>query len=177
MRIIAGKYRGRVLAEFKGKAVRPTADRVKESLFSILTPRLAGARVLDLFCGSGALGIECLSRGAKEVYFNDSAAESLEILKKNLSLVGEHGEISRLDFRACLSSVRGTFELIFADPPYACDYLPEILRIAKERDLTGKTGLIIYESERSEPAAEGWQKADERRYGRTYLGFFRRSEP
>lgn len=176
MRVIAGKYRGRVLAEFRGKDVRPTADRVKESLFSILSPRLAGARVLDLFCGSGALGIECLSRGAGEVCFNDASAESLALLKKNLVLVKESGEISRLDFRACLSSVRGRFDLIFADPPYACDYLGEILSIAAQRKLLKEGGLVIYESERAEAAADGWIKADERRYGRTYLGFFGRTE-
>ena len=83
MRIIAGKHRGRVLAQFAGMDVRPTPDRVKESLFQILTPRLAGARVLDLFCGSGALGLEALSRGAKEAVFNDASASSAAICKKN----------------------------------------------------------------------------------------------
>ena len=80
MRIIAGKHRGRVLAEFAGKEIRPTSDRVKESLFQILAPRLAGARVLDLFCGSGALGLESLSRGAREAVFNDISAQSLVVL-------------------------------------------------------------------------------------------------
>ena len=85
MRIIGGKYRSRVLAEFAGDDVRPTSDRTKESLFNILALKLYGARVLDLFCGSGALGLESLSRGAKEVVFNDSAKASIAILKKNLS--------------------------------------------------------------------------------------------
>ena len=85
MRIIGGKYRSRVLAEFKGDAVRPTSDRVKESLFNILSLSLRGARVLDLFCGSGALGLESLSRGASEVVFNDLSKDSLTILKKNLT--------------------------------------------------------------------------------------------
>ena len=85
MRVIAGKYRGRILAEFKGRAVRPTSDRVKESVFEILSRRFQGARVLDLFCGSGALGIESLSRGAEEVIFNDSSRESVLLTKKKLS--------------------------------------------------------------------------------------------
>ena len=82
MRIIAGRHRGRVLAQFRGEAVRPTSDRVKESLFQILSARLYGARVLDLFCGSGALGLESLSRGAREAVFNDASRESLAICKK-----------------------------------------------------------------------------------------------
>ena len=79
MRIVAGKYRGRVLASFRGDDVRPTSDRVKESLFQILGAKLVGARVLDLFCGSGALGLESLSRGAREAVFNDVSRDSLAI--------------------------------------------------------------------------------------------------
>ena len=75
MRIIGGQFRSRVLSSFKGEDIRPTADRVKESLFNILSPRLYGARVLDLFCGSGALGLESLSRGAREAVFNDNGTE------------------------------------------------------------------------------------------------------
>ena len=85
MRIIGGKFRSRILAEFPGEDVRPTSDRVKESLFNILSLKLYGARVLDLFAGSGALGLESLSRGAGEVVFNDCAKTSIAILKKNLA--------------------------------------------------------------------------------------------
>ena len=81
MRIIGGKYKSRVLAEFAGDKVRPTADRVKESLFNILFLKIRGARVLDLFSGSGAIGLECLSREAKEVVFNDLSKESVALLK------------------------------------------------------------------------------------------------
>ena len=85
MRVISGKYRGLVLSEFKGMEIRPTADRVKESLFNILSFKVAGARVLDLFCGSGNLGIECLSRGADFVHFNDISRGSIAVLNKNLA--------------------------------------------------------------------------------------------
>ena len=84
MRIIGGKYRSRLLSEFPGEDVRPTSDRAKEALFNMLAFRLMGARVLDLFAGSGALGLESLSRGAKEVVFNDFSKDSLAIVKKNL---------------------------------------------------------------------------------------------
>ena len=93
MRIIAGKHRGRPLAQFRGEDVRPTSDRAKESLFQILSARLPGARVLDLFCGSGALGLESLSRGAREAVFNDISRGSLAICKKNLAALGEHGTV------------------------------------------------------------------------------------
>lgn len=88
MRIIGGKYRSRVLAEFEGMDVRPTGDRVREALFNILSLKIYGARALDLFCGSGALGLECLSRGASEATFNDFSRESVKILEKNLRTLG-----------------------------------------------------------------------------------------
>lgn len=173
MRIIAGKYRGRTLAAFKGNAVRPTADRVKESVFQILSARLFGARVLDLFCGSGALGIESLSRGAREAVFNDSAFESVALCKKNLSFVAEPSFVMQGDFRACLRGAAGEFDLIFSDPPYAEDYLGEILSLA-ERKLS-RGGLVVHESEREETVPEGWEIADLRRYGRTGVWFLQRS--
>ena len=135
MRIVAGKHRGRVLAQFKGFDVRPTSDRVKESLFQILTPRLAGARVLDLFCGSGALGLEALSRGAKEATFNDASASSAAICKKNLAALRERGIVQISDWRACLMRAAGQFDLIFCDPPYAMDVAGEVLAFIAQRRL------------------------------------------
>lgn len=175
MRVIAGTHRGRVLAEFRGESVRPTADRVKESVFQILSPRLYGARVLDLFCGSGALGIECLSRGAEEVVFNDLSRESLALVKKNLERVHETGTLTNLDYRACLLKAEGTFDLILSDPPYREDYLPELLRLVAERKLLREGGIVMHEGEREEPAPAGWERTDMRRYGRTLVCFFERS--
>ena len=175
MRFIAGKHRGRKLVPFQGQDVRPTADRVKESVFQILSVRLPGVRVLDLFCGSGALGLESLSRGAKEVVFNDFSAESLAIVKKNLALLKESASCTNLDFRACLASVSGKFGIIFADPPYREDVLGELLSLTAKRDLLEKDGLVVYESEKEEAATDGWELADLRRYGRTKVCFFRRT--
>lgn len=165
-----------MLATFKGDAVRPTADRVKESVFQILSMRLTGARVLDLFCGSGALGIECLSRGAGEVVFNDKSKDSLALLKKNLDRVTESYRIKNQDFRSCLMGADGKFDLIFSDPPYKEDYLPEILRICAERELLRPHGLVIHEGEREEQAPSGWRMSDMRKYGRTYVHFLEREE-
>ena len=169
MRIIAGKHRGRVLAPIKGMAIRPTPDRVKESLFQILSQNLQGARVLDLFAGSGALGIESLSRGAREVLFNDASKESAALIQKNLRLAGENAKVFNLDFRAFLNRAEGEFDLIFCDPPYKEEYLKEILTTVKERKLLSAGGLVVYESEREECGTEGWTLSDRRNYGRVNI--------
>lgn len=175
MRIIAGKYRGRTLSEFRGEEIRPTADRVKESVFQILAPRLSGARVLDLFCGSGALGIESLSRGAREAVFNDVRKESLAVLRKNLAKIDEPCRVRCLDFRSLLCEEREPFDLIFSDPPYREDFLSEILSLTEKRDLLVKGGLVVHESEREEQTPFGWELLDERRYGRTFVRFYQRA--
>ena len=182
MRIIGGKYRSRVLADFTGDAVRPTSDRAKEALFNILSLRLFGARVLDLFSGSGALGLESLSRGAKEVVFNDYAKESLAILKKNLTALkipvnGEETKLSNADYLVFLESVRGQFDLIFLDPPYAQEYGKRALERIAQRGLLAQGGVAVYERDRPfEGKIEGLEVYDERKYGKTYFTFFRKEE-
>ena len=143
MRIIAGRHRGKKLIEFRGEQIRPTPDRVKESLFQILEPRLAGARVLDLFAGSGALGLEALSRGASEVVFNDISPASCEVLAKNLRLTGEAGTVLRLGYAECLKRVSPAFDLIFCDPPYRENFTAEILSMIATRGLLAEGGLVV----------------------------------
>lgn len=181
MRIIGGQFKGRNLASFAGQDIRPTGDRVKESLFNILSLRLYGARVLDLFCGSGALGLESLSRGAGEVVFNDGAKSSLEVLKKNLKLVKadeRRYRVYNLDYMQCLNVQRGAFDIIFIDPPYRMEYgIPAMQKIV-EKELLSEKGVIVYERDRQfcEPAPSGLKMTDERRYGKTWLTFFERAE-
>ncbi len=178
MRVISGKYRGLNLAEFKGDDIRPTADRVKESLFNIIATRIQGATVLDLFCGSGSLGIECISRGADSVYFNDIAASSVAVLNKNLAkLKGETNyTVANSDYLTCLRSVKCTFDIIFIDPPYRFDYGISALQLIAERDLLTENGIAIYERDRSFTGeVEVLTAFDERKYGKTYLTFFQRS--
>lgn len=179
MRIIGGKYKSRVLAEFAGEAVRPTSDRAKEALFNILALKIYGARVLDLFSGSGALGLESLSRGAKEVVFNDFAKDSLAILKKNLNAlkipVGEAVRLLNSDYLVALESVRGPFDLIFLDPPYRFDYGEKALQKIAQKGLLTEDGIAVYERDRAfEGKVEGLEKYDERKYGKTYFTFFKR---
>ncbi len=178
MRIIGGKYRGRTLAAFEGEAVRPTSDRVKESLFNILSTRLYGARVLDLFCGSGALGLESLSRGAKEVVFNDAAKSSVSILQSNCKKlgIGEEATVFCHDYSLCLEIVKGEFDLIFIDPPYAMEAGAKSLEKIAQKGLLAQNGIAVYERDRPfEGEIEGLEKYDVRKYGKTYLTFFRKN--
>ncbi len=182
MRIIGGKYRSRVLAEFPGEDVRPTSDRVRESLFNILSLKMYGARVLDLFSGSGAIGLESLSRGAREVVFNDCSKDSLAILKKNLATLkitanGTEAKLCNYDFSVCLDSFREGFDFIFIDPPYRFDYGVTALKKISQKGLLTENGVAVYERDRPfEGEVEGLEKYDERKYGKTYLTFFRKGE-
>ena len=179
MRIIGGKFRSRVLAEFAGENVRPTSDRAREALFNILALKLYGARVLDLFCGSGALGLESLSRGAKEVVFNDCAKSSIAILKKNLSALkisanSDEAKVYNYDYLTCLDAVRGQFDLILIDPPYRFDYGEKALQKIADKRLLSENGIAVYERDRAfEGEIAGLEKYDERKYGKTYITFFR----
>lgn len=175
MRVISGKYRGLKLAEFKGENIRPTADRVKESLFNILSQRATFSRVLDLFCGSGSLGIECLSRGAEEVIFNDISSDSLSVLNKNLARLAEKNYfVYNLDFKTCLNRLTGKFSLVFLDPPYRAEAGKEALEMISSRSLLSPDGIAVLERDRSFLyGVEGLELYDERKYGKTYLSFFK----
>lgn len=177
MRIIGGEYRSRILADIKGDNVRPTSDRAREALFNILGLRVRGARVLDLFAGSGALGIESLSRGAKEATFNDVSKDSVAIVKKNLALLKaeEKARVYQTDFAAFLNLAKAPFDLIFIDPPYRFDYGEKALQIISDKGLLTENGIAVYE--RDCPFAgeiAGLDKFDERKYGKAFLTFFRR---
>lgn len=160
------------LAEFKGNDIRPTADRVKESLFNIIYSSVAGASVLDMFCGSGNLGIECLSRGAACVHFNDISQGSLSVLKKNLSRIEGKYIITNRDFSVCLKAEE-RFDLVFIDPPYASDAGIKALKLIANHLNDG--GIAVFERDRSfDCVLDGLEMYDERKYGKTYLSFFKK---
>ncbi len=174
MRVIAGRYGGRRLQAPAGTATRPTSDRVREALFSILGARVADARVLDLFAGSGALGLESLSRGAAAVTFVESAPVALRTLRANVAALGADAEIVRADalkwLRAASAGAR-QYDLVFLDPPYRqaealgaglSDLLPAVL---------GPGALVVAESDRRTPLKLTIPTTDERRYGDTLIRF------
>ena len=145
MRIISGKYRGRPLVSFEGKDVRPTIDRVKESIFNVIQFGVKDSYFVDLFSGTGSMGIEAISRGAKEVIFSDNAQSSINIIKQNLKGIEGNYQILNRDYRETLNSLNDKVDYIFVDAPYALDCINNIVDIVLKRDLLDKDGYIIYE--------------------------------
>lgn len=145
MRVITGTARGRVLKTLEGEDVRPTTDRVKEAIFSIIQFELEGRRVLDLFAGSGQLGIEALSRGAAYATFTDMSAESVDIVKQNLlaTKLGVNAEVLRTEAVTFLKGNRKKYDIIFMDPPYSKGILQDTLPYAVRNVNDG--GVIICE--------------------------------
>lgn len=145
MRVISGKYRGRRLESPIGNDVRPTADKVKESIFNVIQFDIGGSSFLDLFCGSGGVGIEAISRGADRVYFCDASKTSIALTQKNLKGIDGNYKTLCRDFKDALYSVDGKWDFIFVDPPYRCDYIADICSIIIQRGLLSDGGYIIYE--------------------------------
>ena len=172
MRVVAGAYGGRRLKAPAGRATRPTADRVREALFSILGP-LEGTRVLDLFAGSGALGIEALSRGAASATFVDSDARAIAAVRANLDALGAEAEVARADALAFLAREPGTFDLVFLDPPY--DSAEQLAGPLSQRlpQVASDDGLIVSESDKRSPLGLDLPLADERIYGDTRIAIHR----
>lgn len=146
MRVISGKYRGRRLLSPPDKNVRPTTDRIKETVFNILASRYTvGGKVLDLFCGSGALGIEALSRGAEYAVFVDKSPQSIKLTYENLKGITEKYSVFNTDFRVALSKLNERFDLILLDPPYNDKLESDALKIIAERKLLNPDGVIFVE--------------------------------
>ena len=177
MRIVAGSLKGRVLLEFSKIGVRPTSDMARESLFNILQNRIYGVKFLDLFAGTGAVGIEAYSRGAGTVVLNDSSRQSVDLIKKNLEKLGVTGKIKVLsqDGVSLLKTTSEKFDIVFIDPPYSSGLEQEILSNlsnAMEQD-----GLAIYETDRPfSGEVFGLRIVDPRRYGKAHLTFFEKGE-
>ena len=184
MRVIGGTARGRRLAAFTGSNIRPTPDRVREALFSILYSRmgsLEGLRVLDIFAGSGALGIEALSRGAAAAWFIDSAEQARRTIVENLERCRftARARILQADVLKALQGLPGemSFDLIFLDPPYGREWPEQILALIDARGLLARKGLVCLEAGAGDKVplhAGGLSCFEQRRYGSTMLHFFHR---
>lgn len=184
MRIITGAAKGRRLRAPKGLSVRPTAARVKESLFNILPRDFSGVRILDLFAGTGNLSIEALSRGAQRAVLVDASTRSSEIIRDNLDRLGfsDRAKIWILPVARCLRSLAKqgeTFDLIFLDPPYDKGLVASSLHLIDAGRLLAEAGRIIVEHSTREAVEERYGTLllnDRRHYGDTLLSFFRREE-
>ena len=173
MRIIAGKARGKKLLTLPGEDTRPTLERIKQSLFSALQFELEGRRVLDLFAGSGQLGLEALSRGAEYCWFNDLNPKALEVVKKNISACGfeKNAKASCMDGISCVKMIeRAGFcpNLVFLDPPYRGDLLQKALALLP--DLLEEGAIVVAETDREEQFSyEGLSLRKEYCYGAVKL--------
>ncbi len=179
MRVVAGIAKGRRLKSVRGQKTRPTADRVKESLFSILGDKVSQGRFLDLYAGSGAIGIEALSRGAPRAVFVDNSRAAAQVLRGNLERVGlsQLAEVHVQDVRRAIAALanRGLeFGCIFMDPPYVQDKVMETLVAVDKTGLAGANTLVIVEHSRKERVAEkvgSLERIRVQTYGETEISF------
>ena len=182
MRIIAGEFKGRRIDAPKGSDTRPTLDRVKESLFGIIQFELYGRTVLDLFAGSGSLGIEAMSRGARLVVFNDASSECARLIRQNLEKLHASSAFEvfardGLDLLTMLERRQAQFDIVFLDPPYDCD-ATEVLSEISSEGILSEDGLVVYEHKEDRKSAEipGLVLKDERKYGIAVFAFYGREE-
>jgi 16S rRNA (guanine966-N2)-methyltransferase len=170
MRVIAGTHRGRRIAAPKGEETRPTSDRVRENAFNLIGP-VDDADVLDLFAGSGALGIEALSRGAASATFVEKDRGACRVINANLDSLDLRGTVLQQDAVRAVTSERRTYDLILCDPPYGYDHAKITPHLAR---LLNDDGLLVYESSGREdpPEVPGLGQRTSRKYGSTRLTLF-----
>ena len=179
MRVITGIARGRKLKEPAGMETRPTTDRVKEGIFSSIQFELEGRRVLDLFGGTGQMGIEAISRGAAHCTFVDLRKDAVAVIRENLSLTGfsQQARVVQGDALAFLSRCRETFDVIFLDPPYESGLLEKTMELVTTIDIVSENGIIVCEN----GSNAGWPTVfppyrlqKEYRYGKIKTALYRR---
>ena len=179
MRVITGKARGIQLKTPDGLTTRPTADRVKEALFSIIQFDIPGAKVLDLFGGTGQLGIEALSRGAKTAVFVDAGEPACKLIRENLrrTKLEADAKVVRSDYLEYLKRCRETFDIIFLDPPYAEVFLENSLNCIGEIDILQSGGIIVTERPLGKDLnveLPGFVRSKDYKYGKTLLAIYRK---
>jgi 16S rRNA (guanine966-N2)-methyltransferase len=179
LRIIAGKFKGRKLRSVRGNKTRPTADRIREAIFNILAFQIQDATVLDLFAGTGAFGIEALSRGAQSAIFVDVDSDSISVLRENINIFSLESltKIFRWDLTRnlnCLGSLRSTFNLIFMDPPYNKNMIENTLFNLHCSQSMQNGARIVVEHSFLEPVSKSqlpFEISDQRGYGKTLVSF------
>ena len=180
MRVITGKARGVVLKTPDGMATRPTADRVKEAMFNIIQFEIPAARVLDLFGGTGQLGIEALSRGAKSAVFVDAGEPACRLIRENLkrTKLDGQGRVIRSDYLDYLSRTKEQFDIILLDPPYAEVFLESAIKKITEIDILRTGGIIVAERPLGKELPwefPGYERSKDYKYGKTLLTIYRKA--
>ena len=179
MRVIAGTAKGKQLKTPEGMQTRPTTDRVKEALFSIIHFDLPDACVLDLFGGTGQLGIEALSRGAKKAVFVEAREDACRLIRENLKRTGfqDKAQVIRSDYLDYLKHCKETFDIVLLDPPYAEVFLENALKMITEIDILQSGGIIISERPLGKELPwdfEGYIRSKDYKYGKTLLAVYRK---
>ena len=179
MRVVAGSAKGVTLKTPEGLTTRPTADRVKEAMFSILQFDLPGTAVLDLFGGTGQLGIEAMSRGAKSAVFVDEGEKACALIKENLRRVKmeQQGRVVRSDYMQYLRQCREKFDIILLDPPYAEVFLENALNCITEIDILHSGGIIVCERPVGKElpwSFQGFTRSKDYQYGKTLVTLYRK---
>lgn len=178
MRIISGSRRGHRLFEFKGQDIRPTTDRVKEAIFSMIAGYIPDAQVLDMFAGSGALSFEMISRGAAHAVLTDKDKRSVEVIKRNIEALGFESVCDVVN-TSCFDWLRQNtqkFDVIFLDPPYNKGFIEESLDAIVKADALSADGIIVLESDNTDFRSEfpGLAMWKQKRYGRTYITVYQK---
>lgn len=178
MKVVAGKYKGRVLLENKFEHIRPTADMVKQALFNKLAFVIEDAVVLDLFCGTGAIGIEALSRGAKEVIFVDKDSRSIAQTKANLKKINIDAKIMHFGYLDALEILKEKkFDIIFLDPPYKSGFYTKALQKIAQLNMLSEDGIIVCEHAKDEKIDfEPFEIQTQKKYGSKMLTFLIKHE-
>jgi 16S rRNA (guanine966-N2)-methyltransferase len=179
MRVVGGDFRGRTLRAVPGRSTRPTADRVRQSLFDLLGQRCDGLRILDLYAGTGALSLEALSRGAAHATLVEQDAKAVQVIERNASELGcaDRCTLVRGEVARSLPRIEGPFDLVFSDPPYALRAAQDTLDALARLGLVAPQGRVVLERDRREPAPvapEGFELDQEKRYGDTAVLIARR---
>lgn len=180
MRIISGKYKGKKVDGYNIDGTRPTMDRVKESLIAIIQSKIDDSICLDLFAGSGSIGFELLSNGAKKCYFIDNNYKVIETLKKNKSLlkIEEECVFVKNDFKKALKDFKDSnikFDIIFLDPPYELNYIVPAIQLIEEYDLLNDNGLIICEYENEKIEINSFEIIREKKYGSKNIKIYKKN--
>ena len=180
MRVISGCARGAVLKTPDGMKTRPTADRVKEALFSIIQFDIPGAKVLDLFAGTGQLGIEALSRGAVSAVFTEEREDACRLIRENLRItkMEKVARVIRSDYLAYLKNTPEKYDIIFLDPPYAEVFLENALKTITEIDILQSGGIIVTErpfDKEMDLIFQGYSRSKDYKYGKTVLTLYRKA--
>lgn len=172
MKVISGKYKGRKIEGFDIEGTRPTMDRVKESLFATIQNYVKESVVLDLFSGSGNLGIEALSEGASYAYLVDKNIKCIKTINKNINNMGiENVKVLNMDYKLALKQINKKLDLIFLDPPYKTSLIEDSLKLIDEYDLLSDDGLIVCESDNVDKIiySNKYTAIKEKRYGDKYI--------